>query len=292
MSDEYSTPEGEYLRRRLDRDYAQRETAAAGFFSRKRAIARLRELEKNDGLEDAAQQWARQLLCSEVVEAWERISPHANQWHPRLLSHLPELAEEAAAAAIERAWDDPLLHGMLTAPAAERLARENVAAVRQVVNDPTIYLLRTTTPEGDPMTVLQHAASGLRGRFAIDHVDGFGDVFSKPYDIPSINPDAPHDDGNRWERYAGLGIGRRLYLAAAALHPHVRWRAGVQSPRAAPLRSRLHNADPYRWAGHCTWCVERRIIWRDTNPADLEQHPITPAPAALPPRIIEVTIGE
>jgi len=225
------------------------------------------------------------------VEAWARISPHANQWHPRLLDHLPELAKEAAAAAIEKAWDDPLLRGMLIAPDAERFARENVAAVRQVVDDPTIYLLHTTTPDGDPMTVLQHAASGLRARFAVDHVDGFGDVFSKPYDIPSINPDAPHDDGNRWERYAGLGIGRRLYLAAAELHPHVRWRAGIQSPYAAPLRSRLHNADPHRWGGRCTWCDENLITWRTATHAELTQHPITPAPPAITPRLVDVTLG-
>lgn len=292
MSDEYYTPEGEYLRRRLNRDRAQREAAAAGWFTRKRAIAQLRELEAKDGLEEAAQQWARQLLCSEVVEAWARISPHANQWHPRLLDHLPELAEEAAAAAIEKAWDDPLLRGMLTAPAAEQFARENVDAVRQVVDDPTIYLLHTTTPDGDPMTVLQHSASGLRGRFAVDQIDGFGDVFSKPYDIPSINPDDPHDNGNLWELYAGLGIGRRLYLAAADLHPGIRWRAGIQSPYAAPLRTRLHDADPYRWAGHCTWCTERQISWRDVALTDLDQHPITPAPAAIAPRLVDVTEGE
>jgi hypothetical protein len=158
-----------------------------------------------------------------------------------------------------------------------------------VVDDPTIYLLRTTTPEGNPMTVLQHAASGLRGRFAVDPFDGFGDVFSKPYDIPSINPDNPHDDGNRWELYAGLGIGRRLYLAAAELHPHIRWRAGIQSPYAAPLRTRLHDADPYHWGASCTWCNERRIIWREADPTELAEHPITPAPAAIAPRIIEVT---
>lgn len=290
MSDEYHSPEGTYLRRRWSRNDAQREAASAGWFSRKFAIARLRELEENDGLEEAAQQWARQLLCSEVVGAWGRISPHANQWAPRLLDHLPELAEEAAAAALEKAEDDPLLRGMLTASAAAQFARENVTAVRQIVDDPTIHLLHTTTSDGEPATVLQHAASGLRGRFSINQLDGFGEVFSKPYDIPSINPEAPDDNGWRWELYAGLGIGRRLYLAATDIHPHVRWRARVLSAYTAPLRSRLHAADPHRWAGHCAWCDEQRIIWREADPDDFEQHPITPAPAAIPPRIIEVSL--
>jgi len=289
VSGEYYSPEGEYLRRVLDRRHARREVAAAGWWSRRRALGRLRELKESDGLEAVAQRWARELLRTEIANAWARTSRHSNEWHPRLLERLPGLAEEAAAEAVLQAGDDELLHPLLTAAAAEQIARENVDRVRRVVDDPTIYLLRTTTPDGDPMVVLQHAASGLRGRFAVDPVDGLGDVFSKPYDIPSINPDNPHDDGNRWELYAGLGIGRRLYLAAAELHPHIRWRAGIQSPYAVPLRTRLHNADPYHWAGHCAWCSERRIIWREAGPAEFSEHPITPAPAAITPRLIEVT---
>lgn len=292
MSDEYHTPEGEYVRRRLDRRWAQREADAAGWFSRKRAIAQLRELEANDGLEEAARSWARELLCSKIQEAWEQISPHPNWRHPQLLDHLPKLAEEAAAAAIKETPDDPLLRGMLTAAAAERLARENVDAVRQVVDDPTIYVQHTTI-DGSDVTVLQHAASGLRGQFTVDRIDGFGTVLSKPFRIPSINPDAPHDDGNGWEPYVGLGIGRRLYLAAVEFHPHVRWRIDYVSPSAASLRSKLHGADPYRWAGmHCAWCEGQLIDWRTTDSASLEQHPIVPAPVAIPPRIIEISPRE
>ena len=64
---------------------------------------------------------------------------------------------------------------------------------------------------------------------------------------------------------------------------------GVESPYAAPLRTRLHNADPYHWGANCTWCNGRRIIWRDADQTELTEHPITPAPAAIAPRIIEVT---
>lgn len=180
MSDEYYSPEGEYLRRMLNRRHAQREAAAAGGWSRRRALGRLRELEESDGLDDAAQRWARDLLRTEIANAWARTSQHANDWHPRLLEHLPDLAEEAAAEAALQAGDDKLLLSLLTAAAAEQIARENVDQVRRVVDDPTIYLLRGTTRDGEPMIVLQHAASGLRGRFTVDPVDGFGDVFSKP----------------------------------------------------------------------------------------------------------------
>ena len=127
------------------------------------------------------------MLLTEIANAWARTARHSNEWHPRLLEHLPSLAEEAAAKAVLQAGDDELLHPLLTAAAAEQLARENVERVKRVVDDPTIYLLRTTTPEGSPMTVLQHAASGLRGRFAVDPDDGFGTVFSKPYEAPRVS---------------------------------------------------------------------------------------------------------
>lgn len=288
MSDEYFTPEGRYVRRRLNRALLRDEAATACLPWRWRAAARLRELEKTDGLEEATQQWARVLLSREIKREWAQISPHANPWDPRLLGYLPLLANNAAATALGKAGEDPLLRSMLTAPDAVHIVRENVAAVQNVINDPTIYVLHTLTPDGDPMTVLQHAASGLRGRFAIDPVDGFGYIYSKPYHVPSINPDDPHDNGMRWERYARLGIGRRLYLAAADLHPHARWRMTVTSSHAQPLRSRLHNADPHRWAARCNWCQTRRITWRGASPADFAQHPITPAPAALVPQLIVV----
>ena len=54
MSDEYYSPEGEYLRRVLRRRRARTEVAAAGWFGRRRARDQLRELEESDGLDDAA----------------------------------------------------------------------------------------------------------------------------------------------------------------------------------------------------------------------------------------------
>ncbi len=103
MSGEYYSPEGEYLRRVLDRRHARREVAAAGWWSRRRALGRLRELEESDGLESVAQRWARELLRTEIANAWARTSRHSNEWHPRLLERLPGLAEEAAAEVQKRA---------------------------------------------------------------------------------------------------------------------------------------------------------------------------------------------
>jgi hypothetical protein len=53
MSDEYYSPEGEYLKSVLDRRHAHREAAAAGWWGRRRARGRLRELEGSDGLDAA-----------------------------------------------------------------------------------------------------------------------------------------------------------------------------------------------------------------------------------------------
>ncbi len=64
MSDEYYSPEGEYLRRVLDRRHAHREVAAAGWWGRRRARERLRELEESDGLDAAAQRWVSLSACS------------------------------------------------------------------------------------------------------------------------------------------------------------------------------------------------------------------------------------
>ncbi|MCT7052081.1 hypothetical protein, partial [Salmonella enterica] len=88
MSDEYYSPEGEYLRRVLRRRRARTEVAAAGWFGRRRARDQLRELEESDGVDDAAQRWARSMLLTEIANAWARTSRHSNEWHPRLLEHL------------------------------------------------------------------------------------------------------------------------------------------------------------------------------------------------------------
>ncbi|MDZ5146310.1 hypothetical protein [Microbacterium testaceum] len=138
--------------------------------------------------------------------------------------------------------------------------------------------------------MLQHAASGLRARFTFDSVGGFGWVFSKSYVIRSIDPGDSAGAVTWREEYAGRGIGRRLYLLAATLHPSTRWRLqGGLTEFAAPLRARLHGADPYRWEAPCDWCNERAIAWRGAAPHDFGAHPITPAPPAITPTLVKVS---
>ncbi|WP_065569696.1 hypothetical protein [Microbacterium oleivorans] len=292
MSDEYYSTEGTYVRIREDRRYAEREAERAwGWWSRKRAAAALRELEETDGLAAAAEEWARILIYEELERAWAQTSPGANAWHPRLLSHLPQLAPAVVAAASERPNVDTLVQRHLTQQAVTAIATHKVAEIQKVVTDPKIYI-RHGTNEGDPMTVVQHAASGLRARFTVRALDGRGVVFSKPYAIASIDPDDPDHQGQGWERYVGLGIGRRLYLAAAAFHPRTRWSSDLVSQHAQPLRSRLHAADPYVWSGECSWCDDRLIVWQTADPAVFDPHPLTPAPPAVTPRFIDVTPSE
>lgn len=289
MSDEYHSAEGTYVRIREDRRYAEKEAAQAWApWSRKRRNAALRELEEKDGLAAAAEEWARILIYEELGRAWAQTSPGTNAWHPRLLSHLPQLAPDVVSAASARPGVDALVRGHLNQQAVTAIAHHEVDEIQKIVTDPTIYY-RHGTDEGDPATIVQHAASGLRARFTVRAYDGRGVVFSKPWVIPSIDPDDPDHRGQGWERYIGLGIGRRLYLAAASFHPNTRWSTDVVSGEAQPLRSRLHAADPYKWSGECSWCEDRRIVWQTASPAVFAPHPRTAAPAAVAPHLINVT---
>lgn len=251
------------------------------------ALAALRKREETDGLDAAARDWARELLAVAITDAWARRAPGANRRDPRLLEHLPALAEEASADAIEQAGSDPRLMPLLTVDDTAAIAHEQVAEIRAVIDDRRIYVLRSMSEDGLTV-VVQHAASGLRARFTGQPGKRNGGVYSKPWGISSIHPEDPCDRGYNWERYAGLGIGRRLYLAAADLAPHLRWQSGLVSPHAEPLRTRLHNADPFRWDGWCAWCRTRGIVWSDANPVDFQEHPIAPALPAVSALLIEV----
>lgn len=281
----------QYARLAAARRSAERAVDEGRWWQRRRrreALARLRRREESDGLDAAAAAWARQLLADEITNAWARRARGANHRDPRLLEHLPGLAEEASADAIEQAGPDPRLLPLLTVDAAIAIALEQVAKIRIVVDDPTIHFTRTTID--DKLTVVvQHAASGLRARFTGRLGSSAGVVMSKPWDIPSINPDDRDDRGYDWERYTGLGVGRRLYLAAADLAPHLRWPHGLVSTHAQPLRERLHHADPFRWDdGCCTWCRAHDILWGDAAESDFHGHPIVPAPPRVAPQLIEV----
>lgn len=287
MSDDYNSDAGTYWRLFFDRQAAEKTAKTAGRFSRKRALRLLHELEENDGLPAATERYAGVLLREELKRAWAQLSPGANKWHPRLLAHLPDLSNTAASVALQQAGDDPLLRTYLTPQTATSIAHDEVAAIQRVIRDPTIYLQRVTW-DGTSAIVLQHAASGLRGRFHQD-TDGFGVIFSKPYAIDSIDHGKPNDHGGSWERYVGVGIGRRIYLLAARLDPQRRWDVGILNPEAVPLRDRLHGADPFHWAtNNCTWCIQHNLDWRSADAAAFTAHPVTPAPMTIPPHIITV----
>ena len=187
----------QYARLAAARRSAERAVDERRWWQRRRrrdALARLRRREESDGLDAAAADWARQLLADEITNAWARRARGANHRDPRLLEHLPGLAEEASADAIDQAGPDPRLLPLLTVDAAMAIAHEQVAQIRAVVDDPTIHFTRTTID--DKLTVVvQHAASGLRARFTGHPGSSAGVVMSKPWDIPSINPDDPHDGG-------------------------------------------------------------------------------------------------
>lgn len=131
--------------------------------------------------------------------------------------------------------------------------------------------------EGKQVLMVQHVASGLRGQFTLDG-KGFGSVGSKPYVLPSIDPENPGPLWG-WEQVVGLGIGRRIYEEAQRLEPGIRWHGGMFSEYSRPLRRRLHAADPHVWSGPCDWCEENLLKddnihhWSDAPRSWFSGHP-------------------
>lgn len=126
--------------------------------------------------------------------------------------------------------------------------------------------------------VVQHRASGLRGRFTVQAGSEEGLVESRSYKINSIDPaDAGRDDVHNWQAYVGLGIGVRLYQRAGEEWPQVRWAKGIDHARSArystALRRKLHAADPWRWqTGYCAWCAGQRVDWEHADRATFAGH--------------------
>lgn len=132
--------------------------------------------------------------------------------------------------------------------------------------------------DGHQVMIIQHAASGLRAVFTIRD-DGYGSVYAKPYRIDSIDPENPGTAGN-WERYAGLGIGEKIYREAHGLMPDVRWSSHAMTDYSARLRQKLHFSDPYTWSASCPWCgpkLDRTRIysWDKTDREFFTDHPRT-----------------
>jgi hypothetical protein len=171
----------------------------------------------------------------------------------------------------------PEVKEMITSTFIESNARREINELAVIAASPELIHEYDRDYEGKLRLWVQHVASGLRAVFTL-HGDGFGRVESKSYKLGSIDPQKPGtlDD---WGRYTGLGIGRRLYEKAHELEPTVRWGAGVLSEYSAPLRRRLHSADPYVWDwSSCLWCdanLRKQGIhhWMDASRSSFVGHP-------------------
>ncbi|WP_104062061.1 hypothetical protein [Arthrobacter sp. 4R501] len=107
---------------------------------------------------------------------------------------------------------------------------------------------------------------------------GFGSVYSKPYNIQSIDPDKPDTSGD-WEMYVGLGIGMNLYQEGHRLMPGVRWMSSAYSAYSQQLRKKLHAANPYIWNASCTWCdaklrTQSIYSWQDADQQFFTDHTV------------------
>lgn len=205
---------------------------------------------------DALVAW---VVSGAVEDFFEKARVEGNPFGRIALAHLDELSSLFTG-------DKPSLLCELigyvdvaeVAELAERLTPDQVRKVivaeverrATVAADPVILHKYVVDGRGRPDLIVQHPASGLRAHFGYANNPGF--VFSKPYSIGSIDPDAPDEpevpDGSQgWSAYTGLGIGGRLYRYGAEMLPEYRWRSTAGPDAARALRRRLHLEAPLRW---------------------------------------------
>lgn len=224
-----------------------------------------------------------------VEQLWNghasKLRAKTNPWHPRLEPHRRQLsgkiAQEALAQTVRgsgreaKAGDIPALAALLTEPAVRTMLDEHAAKINAVAADPRVETANRFDSDGQSVYVVEHPASGIRARFHLPNPGSvIGSVYSKPYDIAPVDT-SHHAD---WERYAGLGVGTRIYRYAADRFPAVRWSVQMTSEYSSAVRRRLHNLDPYRWQSQsCDWCrhhgLADRQQWEAASEADYEEHP-------------------
>lgn len=240
-----------------------------------------------DGLET----FARTVVLGVWQDIARRHMPKRHPYHLDLERLRSASADDVAAAAAARtvvirrypfsmiAGQVPGFTDMVTTKFVARTLDAEAAHVRTVVEDPVMLVdhISHGYPDDDPggsdgfVMVVQHQASGLRAMFN-SRPDGFGGVGSKAHSIGSIDPDRPGPAWD-WGRFAGLGIGTRVYLAAALRRPDVRWEGSPLTEYSTAVRRKLHAHDPYSWSASCTWCTDRAIDWRQAVPGDFAGHP-------------------
>jgi len=232
---------------------------------------------------------AGRVIDVEVGHLHSASGSKRNAYHPEVLLQLNMVAAQVAhqlqAARIRTSYsgvdqgvaiaDVDELVVRVTPEAVQRRIEYGVESLQLVASDP-VFLHEWIWIEGssgsERVLVVQHKASGLRARFHVDSGDEPGLIYSKPYKIESIDPDAP-GVLLAWEAYVGLGIGARLYQAGADLVPGQRWAHGTIQEPARAVRRRLHAREPYRWQSSCTWCQERGVDWHTATAADFTGHP-------------------
>jgi hypothetical protein len=173
------------------------------------------------------------------------------------LSDLPEVAEHLSRSFIE-------------------VTVRGIIAERAAVAASTVFAHQRSVDDNRPVMTVQHIASGLRAKFTLKE-PGIGAVFSKPYNIQSIDPENP-GISTQWENFVGLGIGEQIYREAHRLDPDVRWLSGATSSYSTRLREKLHASDPYIWSGRCDWCENKLAhhglySWRDADKEFFIDHP-------------------
>lgn len=232
-----------------------------------------------------------------VENEWQHLAQYfsnANPNHPRLDALREMLAPRVAAAARGlpaahrrdlkfNAAEVPGLSARLTAEYALAVMSERSEALAKIAADP-VMLARPGVKAKAPALTIQHKASGLRARFVLeDSSPGYGTVFSKPYEINSIDPANPGHCSD-WETYVGLGIGTQIYLEGERLNPGIRWRTQATRDGSRGVRRKLHASNPHTWQdADCTWCNNMTISWDTATAADYERHPRDPQAAAIPP---------
>lgn len=221
-------------------------------------------------------------------EAAQTVIPKKNIYGRAALEHFEEILELALKGReTVRLWigRDSFELSSLTdviALLSEDFLRTNARRIiteRLAVAASTDFLQESfENTDGHQVTIIQHAASGLRAVFTVRD-DGYGSVYAKPYRIKSIDPENPGTAEN-WEMYAGLGIGEKIYREAHRLMPDVRWSSHAITTYSARLRQKLHFSDPYIWSANCPWCgpkLDRTRIysWDKTDRDFFIDHPRT-----------------
>ena len=139
--------------------------------------------------------------------------------------------------------------------------RRHLASTREALVLPS----EPASNSPDPGYTIVHVATGIMGSFLVE--SGCGTVLAKSYSN-ELKPRYIADSTPRL--FYGYGVGRRLYLAAHALWPNVRWQDGAVQATSQSLRKGLHSANAFTWQD--SQCQECLCPWRTASRAKLERH--------------------